>query len=135
MPSCAIPTNDGMYGFGIRLSFYIQWATIIAADYVFTPSRSVRERAAAFLMEAAVLIALAKHFAGREHHGDGGVRLLPPRVRNLAAPFPRRAMEDPVLLQYGVRSLAGEPVAELGDGPARLPNGHAGLLYRGLVRV
>lgn len=61
MPSCTIPANEAMYGFGIRLSFYVQWAAIIAADYVFTPSRSVRERAVTFLMEVAVLIALAKH--------------------------------------------------------------------------
>lgn len=61
MSLCTIPTNEGLYGFGIRLSFYIQWVTIIAADYVFTPSRSVRERAVTFLMEVAVFIALTKH--------------------------------------------------------------------------
>lgn len=50
-----------MYGFGIRLSFYMQWVNIIAADYVFTPTCSARERAVAFLLECAVFFALAKH--------------------------------------------------------------------------
>jgi len=65
MPSCTLPTNEGLYGFGIRLSFYINWAAIILADYVFNPSRSVRERAATFLLEVAVFVALAKHSQDR----------------------------------------------------------------------
>lgn len=60
MPTCSISANQGIYDFGVRLSFYMQWVTIIAADYVFTPTRSVRERAVMFLMECAGFVALAK---------------------------------------------------------------------------
>lgn len=69
MPPCTLPSNQGIYGFGIRLSFYIQWATIIAADYVFTPTHSVRERAVTFLMECAVFFALAKHSMDNDFTG------------------------------------------------------------------
>jgi hypothetical protein len=58
--TCAIAANAGMYGLGIRMSFYILWGTIVLADCVFTPSRSVVERGAASLLEWSVFIALVK---------------------------------------------------------------------------
>ncbi|OIW28994.1 hypothetical protein CONLIGDRAFT_715425 [Coniochaeta ligniaria NRRL 30616] len=59
MSNCTIAANQGMYGFGIRLSFYIQWVTIIAADYVFTPTRDFHIVLAVALLVGALWTAAA----------------------------------------------------------------------------
>ncbi|KAB5515216.1 hypothetical protein GE09DRAFT_1231461 [Coniochaeta sp. 2T2.1] len=60
MSSCHLPANPGTYGPGIRLSLYLNWATVILSDIVYTPTRSVFERFVTLLLESAVFISLLK---------------------------------------------------------------------------
>jgi len=56
--SCAVPGNADMYGLGIRLGFYLQWFTSIAANFLMLKAEIASTRFAIYSYLTAVFTAL-----------------------------------------------------------------------------